>query len=64
MILIQAYKTTDNKIFENTQEAKEHQVILDLSTMYNQTNILDSEDFIDMLKDNKTKLLELIPKLK
>lgn len=60
---ITAFKTSDNRIFEDKEKAKHHQVLVDLCEIYNQSNLLDDEDFLQLLKNNKEKLLILIPKL-
>ena len=68
MKTIEAYKTTDGKIFESKADAKIHQLDIDLAI--NLENFMDNKDttngfdseFIEFVIENKTELKDILNK--
>jgi hypothetical protein len=68
MKTIEAFKTTDGKVFESKADAKIHQIELDLRV--NLKILTESKDssydfdseFIDFVIENKTELIDILNK--
>jgi hypothetical protein len=65
---IKAYKTTDEKIFEDKEKADQHQKELDFEEWFSNNplygnyagNRVRFEDFVEYLKEHKEKILEYL----
>jgi hypothetical protein len=57
---VTAFKTSDDKQFEDKAEAYSHQNYLDICELWENCTIGSAHEFYEMLKENRTLLAELV----
>lgn len=65
---ITAYKTTDDRIFEDREEADQHQTILNFEEWYNQNQLygnsyVEFDEFVEWLQKNEETILKFLEDL-